>query len=125
MARVDDAQDAGNPRRGEASGSGRTGSSWRRPGCGQSLLLLGPVGLRLDPLVKRQTALATHRTPHGVDAGEPQQALLPRLVCLFLRGIRGLGLGRNPEKLPAALEVLRPVAVGEQPVVPDALKAVG
>ena len=99
MARVDDAQDAGNPRRGEASGSGRTGSSWRRSGCGQSLLLLGPVGLRLDPLVKRQTALTTHRTPHGVDTGEPQHALLPRLVRLLLWGIRGFGLRRDPENL--------------------------
>ncbi len=28
--------------------------------------------LRLDPLVKRQAPLATHRAPHGVDAGESE-----------------------------------------------------
>ena len=71
------------------------------------------------------------RTQRGVDAREALEPLFPGLGGLLAFYARGGGFPRrrvvlcDAEQLSAALEMARPVPVGEESVGPDAVKTRG
>jgi hypothetical protein len=85
----------------------------------------GSADLRWPPLEVDEAAGLADRAPRRVDAGQPLEALLPGLGLAVTVAFLGGLWGRHGEQLPAVFEVGGPESVGEEPVVSDAVKAIG
>ena len=82
-----------------------------------------------DRLEELQTACATHRTQHRIDAGHAKHPFFPRLLLerfILLRWRRPLGSLRrlgNPQKQTTLLQIAGPIAIRKQAVVADPMEA--